>query len=58
LFIAFAPFSKPKYAISVLIEHGGSGSSAAAPIAKKIIKQVLERDGLRKLQINKLGQEV
>ncbi len=58
LFIAFAPFSKPKYAISVLIEHGGSGSSAAAPIAKKVIKKVLERDDLRKLQLNKLGQEV
>ena len=42
-FVAFAPVSDPKYAISVLIEHGGSGSKAAAPIAKKIIKKVLER---------------
>ena len=42
-FVAFAPVSDPRYAISVLVEHGGSGSSAAAPIAKKIIKKVLER---------------
>ena len=42
-FVAFAPVSDPKYAISVLVEHGGSGSSAAAPLAKKIIKKVLER---------------
>ena len=42
-FIAFAPVSDPRYAISVLVEHGGSGSSAAAPLAKNIIKKVLER---------------
>jgi penicillin-binding protein 2 len=42
-FIAFAPVSDPKYAISVLVEHGGSGSKAAAPLASKIIKKVLER---------------
>ena len=33
LFAAFAPYKKPRYAISVVIEHGGTGSSAAAPIA-------------------------
>jgi len=42
-FVAFAPVDKPRYAISVLIEHGGSGSKAAAPIASKIIKKVLEK---------------
>ena len=47
LFIAFAPYNDPKYAISVVVEHGGSGGSAAAPIAKKIIKKVIERDSLR-----------
>jgi len=46
-FVAFAPVKDPKYAISVLVEHGGSGSKAAAPIAKKIIKKVLERHQLR-----------
>ena len=47
LFIAFAPYKDPKYAISVVVEHGGSGGSAAAPIAKKVIKKVLERHSLR-----------
>ena len=51
-FVAFAPVEDPKYAISVLVEHGGSGSSAAAPIAKKIIKKVLERHEIRIAQIN------
>jgi penicillin-binding protein 2 len=46
-FVAFAPVEDPKYAISVLVEHGGSGSSAAAPVAKKVIKKVIERHDLR-----------
>lgn len=37
LFVAFAPLSSPRYAISVVVEHGGSGSSAAAPIARDIL---------------------
>jgi len=48
LFVAFAPYKKPRYAISVVIEHGGSGSSGAAPIAKKVIKKVIDRHKLRK----------
>ena len=36
LFVGYMPSDKPKYAISVVIEHGGSGSSTAAPIAKNI----------------------
>ena len=47
LFIAFAPYKNPKYAISVVVEHGGSGGSAAAPIARKVIKKVIERHSLR-----------
>ena len=35
LFVGYMPSKKPKYAISVVIEHGGSGASSAAPIAKK-----------------------
>ena len=57
LFIAFAPYKNPRYAISVVIEHGGSGSSGAAPIAKKIIKKVLERHELRKKYQLDLFQE-
>tara|TARA_A100001015_G_scaffold313114_1_gene419635 strand:- start:2696 stop:4630 length:1935 start_codon:yes stop_codon:yes gene_type:complete len=43
LFVAFAPYKDPRYAISVVVEHGGSGSKSAAPIAKKVIKKVLEK---------------
>ena len=48
LFIAFAPYKNPRYSISVVIEHGGAGSSGAAPIAKKVIEKVLDRHELRK----------
>ncbi len=58
LFVAFAPVSDPKYAISVVVEHGGSGSSAAAPIAKKVIKKVLERNELREKFENIQGEEI
>jgi penicillin-binding protein 2 len=40
-FVAYAPSVDPKIAVSVMIEHGGHGSSAAAPIAKEIIKAYL-----------------
>ena len=58
LFAAFAPYKKPRYAISVVIEHGGTGSSSAAPIAKKVIKKILERHKLRKKYQLDLFQEV
>ena len=41
LFVGFAPYKNPKVAISVIIEHGGSGSSQAAPIAAKIFKKII-----------------
>tara|TARA_B100000965_G_scaffold276522_1_gene234344 strand:- start:1276 stop:3243 length:1968 start_codon:yes stop_codon:yes gene_type:complete len=43
LYIAFAPYKDPRYSISVLIEHGGSGSKAAAPLAKQLIKKIIDR---------------
>jgi len=41
LFICFAPYDKPKYAVAVVIEHGGGGSSVAAPVARDIMLQAL-----------------
>ena len=41
IFIGFAPYKDPKIALSVVIEHGGSGSKIAAPFAKKIFKKAL-----------------
>ena len=47
LYIAFGPYKKPRYALSIVIEHGGSGSSAAAPIAKKLFKLIIDRHEFR-----------
>ena len=58
LFTAFAPYKNPRYAFSVVIEHGGTGSSAAAPIAKKVIRKVLDRHKLRTKYQSNLYQEV
>lgn len=41
LFVSFAPYDNPKYAISVVVEHGGGGSTAAAPIARDVMLQAL-----------------
>ncbi len=41
MFAGYAPFDDPKYAISVYFDHGGGGGRAAAPIAKKIMQDVL-----------------
>ena len=47
LFIAFGPFKNPRYALSIVIEHGGSGSSVAAPLAKELFKLIIDRHDLR-----------
>ena len=41
-FVAFAPVENPKIAVAVVVEHGGHGGSAAAPIAKKVIEEYLK----------------
>ena len=47
LYVAFGPYKNPRYAVSVFVEHGGSGSSTAAPIAKKLFKIIIDRHELR-----------
>jgi penicillin-binding protein 2 len=41
LFVCFAPFDKPKYAVAVVVEHGGGGSRVAAPIARDVMMHAL-----------------
>ncbi len=41
LYVAFAPIDDPKYAVAVIVEHGGGGSTAAAPIARDVMLQAL-----------------
>ena len=51
LYIAFGPYKHPRYALSILVEHGGNGSTTAAPMAKKLFKLIIDRHILRE-QIN------
>lgn len=44
LFVGFAPVADPRYAVSVVVEHGGGGSSVAAPIAKDILLEAQRRN--------------
>lgn len=41
MFVAFAPVDNPRYAVAVVVEHGGGGAKAAAPIASKILYETL-----------------
>ena len=44
LFVAFAPYDAPRYAMSIVIEHGNAGAQAAAPLARDIMTDVLAID--------------
>ena len=52
LYVAYGPYVNPRYALSIIVEHGGSGSKAAAPIAKKLFKLIIDRHDLRNKQSN------
>jgi penicillin-binding protein 2 len=43
LFVAYAPYDNPQFAISVVVEHGTSGGAAAAPLAREVMTDVLNR---------------
>ena len=53
LYIAYGPYKNPRYAVSIIVEHGGSGSSTAAPMAKKLFKLIIDRHELREKMKNK-----
>lgn len=55
LFVCFAPFDAPKVAVAVVVEHGGGGSTVAAPIARDILLQALY-DGFPPLEVYPEGQ--
>ncbi len=50
LFVCFAPYKAPRIAVSVVVEHGGGGSKAAAPIARDIVLSALTGGGLPPLE--------
>ncbi len=47
LFVAYAPHDDPKYAISVIVEHGEGGSRAAAPVARDILAHAIKTNARR-----------
>ncbi|MBI1206324.1 MAG: penicillin-binding protein 2 [Azospirillum sp.] len=47
LFVAFAPVEAPRYAMAVVVEHGGGGSAVAAPIARDVLLETQRRDPAR-----------
>ncbi|MBT5766836.1 MAG: penicillin-binding protein 2, partial [Kordiimonadaceae bacterium] len=57
LFVAYGPVENPKYAVSVLIEHGGGGS-AAAPVARDILEFAIDQDTERTDNSPITGQSV
>ena len=46
IFVGFAPYDKPRFAIGTIVEHGGSGSKRAANITRAVMSEALKRDGL------------
>lgn len=52
LFISFMPYENPRYACSVLVEHGIGGSRAAGPKARDIMKAVAKKDPASRLAID------
>lgn len=53
LFVCFAPYEQPRFAVSVIVEHGGGGSKTAAPIARDVMIEALRRDP----QANQIRQQ-
>ena len=58
LYIAFGPYKNPRYALSVIVEHGGNGSTTAAPMAKKLFKLIIDRHNLRQSMDDKRYLEI
>ena len=58
LYVGYAPMEKPKYAISVIVEHGGSGSSKAGPIARDIMEATLQDDPTKFIPTNPIQKPI
>ena len=58
LYVAFGPYKSPRYALSIIVEHGGNGSSTAAPMAKELFKLLIDRHEIRQLMDSKRYLEV
>jgi penicillin-binding protein 2 len=50
LFVCFAPYDAPRYAVSVVVEHGNAGADVAAPLARQIMVDALTRDPVNRVE--------
>lgn len=46
IFVGFAPYDNPRFAVATIVEHGGSGAGRAANITRSVLSETLRRDGL------------
>lgn len=46
IFVGYAPYDKPRFAVGTIVEHGGSGSKRAAEITRAVLGEALRRDGM------------
>ena len=46
IFVGFAPYDSPRFAVGTIVEHGGSGAGRAADITRAVLSEALRRDGL------------
>ena len=58
LYVAYGPYKNPRYALSVIVEHGGNGSTTAAPMAKELFKLVIDRHEIRESMDEKKYLEI
>ena len=58
MYVAFGPYKQPRYALSILVEHGGNGSTTAAPMAKELFKLIIDRHELRESIKNKKYMDI
>jgi len=56
LFVGFAPIHEPRYACACVVEHGGGGSRAAAPVVKDVLLETQRRDPSRTSPLPGLAQ--
>jgi penicillin-binding protein 2 len=48
-FVGFAPADAPEIAVAAIVEHGGSGSAAAAPVVQKVLARYFEKRAVEKI---------
>lgn len=57
IFVGYAPYNTPRFAVGCIVEHGGSGSKRAASIVRAVLNRALERDGVKPVTEVKTGEQ-